>query len=366
MRDYGTGSVYQRGKRWWIAVPLPNGRRSLEPGGLTKTEARDKLKERLLEVASGNVTPRAASRITVRELLSELALDLQRRGTKSLSYVSEMKPVVEAFGDDPISAITPARLKQYQQRKRALGKADATINRSLGVLRQAFNLAKREGRITAVPFFPMLPERNARRGFITRAELDKVRACMTPALGDAWLFGFLTGWRRGEVLPLRWEQVDRRKLEVRLTDSKNGEGRVIPIVGELAELLERRWQARRYKLKRNDTPFVSPLVFHEKGKPLQDFRKRARTAFDAAGVPRRLFHDLRRSFCKDAVDAGGDIPTVMAITGHKTVATFLRYKIVEKGRMAEVLRRRDAAQAESATNLLHLGGEEPVGSSLTH
>ncbi len=56
-------------------------------------------------------------------------------------------------------------------------------------------------------------------------------------------------------------------------------------------------------------------VLHRKGQPV------------AVGAV--LFHDLRRSFAKDAVDAGNDYKTVMDLGGWKTVATFHRYKIVD-------------------------------------
>ena len=52
--------------------------------------------------------------------------------------------------------------------------------------------------------------------------------------------------------------------------------------------------------------------------------------------PAFIFHDLRRSFAKDATDAGNDPKTVMDIGGWETISTFHRYKIVDKrGRWLE-------------------------------
>jgi integrase len=58
-------------------------------------------------------------------------------------------------------------------------------------------------------------------------------------INDIARFGYLSGWRRGEIVPLRWDSVDRSAREVRLRTSKNGLGRVLPLEGELWTLIER-------------------------------------------------------------------------------------------------------------------------------
>lgn len=155
--------------------------------------------------------------------------------------------------------------------------------------------------------------------------------------------------------------VDVRAGELRISDSKSGEGRVIPLrdqdgrLNAVGELVERR-MAQRVIGDR-----VVPWLFHHKGKPIADFRKawvrackaagltgpvldaEGRPVLDAEGEPRwkpaRIFHDFRRSFARDAVDAGNDYKTVMDIGGWKTVSTFHRYKIVDTKRMASALAR---------------------------
>ena len=73
---------------------------------------------------------------------------------------------------------------------------------------------------------------------------------------------------------------------------------------------------------------IVPWLFHRSGRPIADFRKAWATACAAAGVPGALFHDLRRTFCHDAAEAGNDYKTIMDWTGHKKMSTFLRYRIV--------------------------------------
>ncbi len=82
---------------------------------------------------------------------------------------------------------------------------------------------------------------------------------------------------------------------------------------------------------------------------------RPRQAGPAGRRPAVLFHDLRRSFTKDAVDAGNDHKTVMDLGGWKTVATFHRYKIVDKRQMAKALSRlEDARKAANTTRVIPL------------
>jgi integrase len=86
------------------------------------------------------------------------------------------------------------------------------------------------------------------------------------------MFWYLTCWRRGEIVSLRWDAVDRSAREVRLRTSKNGEGRMLPLEGDLWDLIERRWAGRTIELN-DGTTRLSEFVFHRFGERVVDFRK---------------------------------------------------------------------------------------------
>ena len=108
-------------------------------------------------------------------------------------------------------------------------------------------------------------------------------------IDDIAEFAYLTGWRKSEILGLRWAWVDRHTRVIRLPDSKNADGRVLPLVDELWDLIERRWAAREYRAA-DRTVGIAEYVFHRRGRPLKDIAWAWRSARREAGLPEKLFH----------------------------------------------------------------------------
>jgi integrase len=221
----------------------------------------------------------------------------------------------------------------------------ATSRSGLQLLGQALRLALQRGRIVAVPLIRQLPEKNVRQGFFERPEFEGVVGALPDYLQDLTRFAHAVGWRKGEILSLRWPDVDRpgRVIRLRPEESKNGRGRMVTIDGDLAALIERRWHARLLS-DADGMPRVTDLVFHNAGDPFVDFRKAWATACIKAGVfhvekdaqgkehavPDRLFHDLRRTAIRNMVRAGVPERVAMEISGHRTRAIFDRYNIVSE------------------------------------
>ena len=88
-----------------------------------------------------------------------------------------------------------------------------------------------------------------------------------------------------------WTQVDFANDQILLNPgtTKNMKGRVLPIYGDMRELLLMEKEVRDTRF-----PFCR-YVFHHDGRPIVDYRKAWSSACQRAGVPGLLFHDLRRS-----------------------------------------------------------------------
>jgi integrase len=216
----------------------------------------------------------------------------------------------------------------YIERRRAEGAKSATINRECEIVKQAAKHWVREnpGSAVGLRYVPRLPENNVRTGFFERDDFLRVCAALPRHLALVTRFAYVTGWRKSEILSLRWDQVNK---EIRIHDSKNGHGRVVPVSGPLQEIIEDALMSKFPEC---------PLVFQDpSGHRIGDFRKAWKSACKQAGCPDRLFHDLRRTAVRNMIEAGIDRQVAKAITGHRTDSMFTRYQIVDQRQMTAAL-----------------------------
>ena len=351
-RPRGGGRVFQRGQTWWISF-YDHGREHRESAGLTATrgDAEELLRARLAELHLGQFTA-AGRHTTVAEVLDayERYLELAEKNVKAMA--PQLKHLRARFGTFRAREITLPLLERYALDQRQRGMAPATVKCRLAYLRGAFECARRGGLIACRPDWAKIQVHNARTGYFEPDELVRLLAALPKPLDDVAQFAAFTGWRRQEVLGLRWSEVDRQAGEIRLPParSKNGYGRVMLLEGPLAVIVARRWSLRA----------LTPWVFHRLGKRLRDFRHSWTNACDAAGVPGRLFHDLRRTFVVHS-DRAGILPAVArSMTGHRSEAMRQRYRIVapreQRGAVAALVAYREAAVTDTSRPVAEANG----------
>jgi len=349
MKAWGQGRIFKRRRTWWIAYCVDGQEFRESSGAPSEKDARRLLRQRLDEKAADRQGLRrfigpAAERVRVGELLDALEEDHRlRTGAVSPQFRAHLAPVRETLGFRRAADVTAETVDRYVEERLRAGKAPATVNRETQLLGQAFRLGVRRGRLPAAPLIRRLPERNSRQGFFERGEFEAVVAALPQDLGDFARFGYLSGWRRGEIVSLRWSDVDRDGGVIRLRpeESKNGQGRVLALEGDLAAVVDRRWRARVLPAP-GGAARVADLVFHREGRPIGDVRKAWATACKKAGVPGRLFHDLRRTAVRDMVRAGVPERVAMEVSGHRTRSVFDRYNIVSEDDLREAARRTSA------------------------
>ena len=152
--------------------------------------------------------------------------------------------------------------------------------------------------------------------------------------------GYKFGWRFWEIASLTWAQVDRTRWTIRpeVGTTKNKAERIMFLGSELKEIFQKLWDRRRASAK--PVPCVFPNK-SEKGK-IGGVRDVWNKAFKESKVPRKLFHDFRRTAVRNMVRSGIPEKVAIQISGHKTRSVFERCNIADKRDMELAARRQEA------------------------
>ncbi|MBI3091679.1 MAG: site-specific integrase [Candidatus Tectomicrobia bacterium] len=307
-------------------------------------------------------------RILVSELFQALRQHYELQGGKGAAqFRSHLRAIEDSFGQRRVVDVTAEDVDRYILQRLEAGRKPATINRETQLLGQAFKLAMERGRVSSCPRIRRLPERNARQGYFEHAELEPVVRELPAYLRDFTRFAYLTGWRKGEIASLTWSDIDRggRVAHLKPEASKNERGRTLSLEGDLWELIERCWAARR--VKAGKTTFLAEYVFHCDGRMIREFRKSWRNACREAGVPGKLFHDLRRTAVRNMVRAGVPETVAMAVSGHRTRSVFDRYDITNERDLRDAMRRmQNYLRGQNSDNFRTIHEKMGHGEAATH
>ena len=217
-----------------------------------------------------------------------------------------------------------------------MGNKPATVNRLVATLKHMFSKAVEwdmveEATLKRIRKAKLLEENNRRLRYLSKEQCQRLIDVCDKHLRPIVICALNTGMRKGEILKLRWDNVDLKHGFILLDLTKNGERREIPINNTVK-------QALMSVTRRLDVPFVffDPAT----GKPYQDIKRSFITACRKAKIRDFRFHDLRHTFASHLVMAGWDITTVKELLGHKTLTMTLRYAHLapsHKVRAVEVL-----------------------------
>lgn len=328
---------------WWISWACQGGHVHREPIG-PKQLAVETYQDRKSRTRSEGYCPRRAmaEQITVRDVLQAVVADYEANGRRAVGEVTRHKGrLMGYFGPDRSAAeLTPGEIDAYAEGRRKNGAAVATVNRELACLRRGLRLAHQRGRLATVPYIATAAEHNVRTGFFEEHEFQALVKAAAPHLRPLFTFLYLTGWRTGEVLPLRWRQVDFGASMIRLEPgtTKNRDGRTFPfaVLPELGAILTE--QRDRTREVERQTGRIIPWVFHRDGEPMgtRGLRLAWRRTLKAAELDlSRIPHDFRRTAVRNLERAGVPRSVAMKLTGHKTESVYRRYAIVSERDLAE-------------------------------
>jgi integrase len=292
----------------------------------------------------------------------------QERGTTLVEYLAEwmtsVRPtlrestwdsyaqvvqghLVPGLGDLELSEITPKVLSSFYGKLLASGRQDGKGGLSAGtarychiVLKKALSDAARWGEIDRNPC-DLVSGPRPRRPEMRTWTAEQVKTFLTHVRDDrlwaAWLLAATTGMRRGEVLGLRWTDLDLEagRLQVRralvsvryrivVSEPKTARGRrsvdldpaSVAALEEHRDRMRGEFEARRAELSDRDLVFVGRA-----GEPIHPdrFYRAFRRHSDRAGLPAIRLHDLRHTYASVALAAGIHPKVVSERLGHANI-----------------------------------------------
>jgi integrase len=344
-------AIIKRGNRYAVRLDLgpgPDGKRTFKyhSGYATKRAAQQARTELLGALERRSYV--APNKTTVADYLRGQWLPAVQTHLRPGTWVEYQQKVethlVPAIGQVPLQQLTTAMLNALYKELLARGIGPRTVQYVHATIRKALNDAVRWGLLVRNPALYAAaprPHRTELRIW-TAEELRHFLACVRDdRLYAAWRLAALTGMRRGEVLGLRWADLDleagwlsvRQTLVVvdnqpRVSEPKTDRGRRrIALDAETVAALRAHHTAQAAeRLVAGPAWQGTDLVFtRPDGAPLHP--EYVRRQFDRHlhrnGVPRTRFHDLRHTHATLALQAGVHPKVVSERLGHATVAMTL-------------------------------------------
>ena len=332
------------GKIYWIEY-RDHGKRKRERIGPSKAAA----EARLLEVQKALVEDKHIERdknatVTLDQLfdwflkLQEVkALDSYVRMTqqiKSLSRLINTNQVVRDLTALQLEEYARSRLQEPSPTKRGQTIAPKTVKEELNLLRNVFNRALQYEFVSKVPVsrYPTVKIDNVRKRVFSEVEYQQLLEVCPLWLRRIVIMARGTGMRQGEILKLRWSDVDLQTGFVRLKASmtKTDEARSVRLLPEVIAMLRetpRALHTQQVFLSATNRPIPYWTTY---------VQKTWKQSLEKAGIEGACFHDLRHDFVTRAMRSGNASHVVMKQVGHKTDSMLRRYQLIDERDLLEL------------------------------
>jgi len=353
-RGNGEGSIYpykrngkKVGYRGAYVVHTAEGPKRRYVTGKTRDEVHDKLIEALGNRAQGLNFD--AGNLKVGEYLTRWLKD-SVRGTVRPSTFEVHRHMIEphiipALGCLKLKDLNPSHVRGFYREKLDSGLSAATVRKMHSVLRKALKQAVLDGLIPRNVCEAVKPPK-AERKEIKPLDREQAKALLEAASGDRlealYILAVHTGMREGELLGLKWEDVDlesgvlrlRRTLvreggKVTLGDLKTPKSRrSVRLTHAAAEALRSQLELQLEEMVRLGSLYQpGGLVFATESGTLinpSNLRNRSfKPLLKRAGLPDLCFHDLRHTCATLLLSQGTHPKLVQELLGHATIAMTL-------------------------------------------
>jgi integrase len=311
-------AIYKKGDSYFIDYWY-QGRRYREKGGRTKREALDALATVRADILRGEfrIKKQAKVRFDVysERYMKEYSIPKKRSWRRDKASLVSLRPF---FGSISMGKINRFLIEQYQAKRTEGGLKPGTVNRETALLSHIFTRAVEEGIVQNNPVRLVKPLKvnTIMNRFLSSEEIARLLDASSDEFRPVVFTAVNTGMREGELLALKWANVDLTKGVIRVTQTKSGKDRWIPINDHLREVLA--------GLKGASS---SEYVFASKrtGTRVKKIESAWKGALRRSGIAPCRFHDLRHAFASHLVASGADLVTVKELLGHQDIRMTMIY-----------------------------------------
>jgi len=228
-------------------------------------------------------------------------------------------------------------VNKVAQARKAENVANATVNRSLAVVRAILRCAVREwGWLDVAPVVRLLPELKRRIRWLTREQAMNVLAQLPEHLAEMVRFSLATGLRKDNVVSLEWSQVDlnRRVAWFHHDQTKNKKALAIPLNAEAIAVLRRQEDKHPARVFTYQPPAKEGEDPRDP-QPVKDANTQAwKKALKRAGIENFRWHDLRHTWASWHVQSGTPLQVLQELGGWNSYEMVLRYAHLSAGHLA--------------------------------
>jgi integrase len=332
-------SIYKRGKNYYIDFWF-KGQRVRESIGPTKKDAEKVIRKKTTEIIENKYLDirKDPDPVKFHDFAKEY-MAWARVNKKASSYTRDlciMRLLDGEFEGKTIQEITTWDIEKFKSKRKATLNP-ASVNREIALIKHLFTKAIEWNKMKENPAkkVKLLKGVVSRVRYLMPAEIHTLLSHCEGFLKPLVTVAVHTGMRRGELLGLKWVQVDFEHGLIAIVDTKNHERRDIPMDDTVKATLK-------------EMPRTGDFVFMDRGKPLYPMKVQLalRDALKVSKITDFRFHDLRHTFASNLVMAGVKIEKVQKLMGHKMLTMTQRYSHLAPGYLLESVRVLDQVMSQ--------------------
>jgi integrase len=306
-----------------------SGKRHREKVGPLLGEAQKKLANVKAKIEHEGYIPQSVKKkITLETIISAYRKNRTGNGYYERTEKYQLDMLESSLGKKRLCEITPQVIEDFRKQrqdtntKHGVKRSDTTINRELAILRRLLNKAVLWGKLEVNPFVqfknceePIFFKEKKILAYLKEDEIHRLLEVSPVYLQRIIKAAILTGLRKGDLLKMKWSDINLEGGQLIYYEQKKGEK--IPKIKNLCQdmislLMEIPSQS--------EYVFVGP-----NGQPLKDVKRSFHTALKKAGIKNFRFHDLRHTSASHLLMRGASLKTVQEHLGHANLTMTQRY-----------------------------------------